>query len=87
MVFKGPLKPKQFYGSTVPRYLLALAGQVIQAGLYVTFVIIYLFSIKGSFGVQGTVCLLQLHKLRLSSLTVSTLISDILHHRERQAET
>lgn len=71
----------------VPRYSLALAGQVIQAGFDVAFVIIHLFPIKSSFGVQGTVCLLQFHQLRLSSLTVSTLISDILHRRERQAET
>lgn len=71
----------------VLKYLLALAGQVIQAGFDVAFVIIHLFPIESSFGVQGTVRLLQLHQLRLSSLTVSTLISDILHRRERQAES
>lgn len=73
--------------SIVLRYLLALASQVIQAGFYVAFVIIHLFPIKGSFGIQGTVCLLQLYQLCLSSLTVSTLISDILQHRARYAET
>lgn len=71
----------------VPRYILALAGQVIQAGFDVAFVIIHLLSIKSSFGVQGTVRLLQFHQLRLSSLSVPTLISDILYHKDRQAET
>lgn len=73
--------------SIVLRYLLALAGQVIQAGFNVAFVIIHLFPIKGSFGIQGTVRLLQLYQLCLSSLTVSTLISDILQHRTRHVET
>lgn len=69
-------------GTTENEDSLALAGQVIQAGLDVALVVIHLLSVKGGLRVQRRVGLLQLYQLSLPPLPVSPLIPDILRHNQ-----
>lgn len=59
------------------RYNL-LPVEVIQAGLDVGIIIVHLVLVEGCFWVECCQCLLELHKLGLSPLSVASLVANVL---------
>lgn len=61
------------------KYLLNLLSiKVVQAGLYVSIIVVHLVLIEDCFGVECRQCLLKLHELSLPPLSITSLIADVL---------
>lgn len=56
----------------------SLSIEVVQAGLYVGVIIVHLVLVEGCFGVESRQRLLKLHKLSLPSLSITSLVTDVL---------
>lgn len=58
--------------------LNSLSIEVVQAGLYVRVIIVHLVLVEGCFGVESRQRLLKLHELSLPSLSITSLVTDVL---------